>query len=73
MFNDFTLIINFVLYFQNEAAYTAVWRWDVWGGGGGGGRGRVRGWERTMEVDFFWKQYLEENKTWDTSEYMLFM
>ena len=36
MFNDFTLIINFVLYFQNEAAYTAVWRWGVWGGGGGG-------------------------------------
>ena len=46
MFNDFTLIINFVLYFQNEAAYTAVWRWGVWRGegeGGGGGMGRVRG------------------------------
>ena len=40
MFNDFTLIINFVLYFQNEAAYTAVWRWGVWRGEGeGGGRG----------------------------------
>ena len=40
MFNDFTLIINFVLYFQNEAAYTAVWRWGVWGGGGGDGESK---------------------------------